>query len=682
MQFPTPSRAACSLTLALVLVVATTVVAQRVSPQPSQVASITREVCKKIEESHLEQTKINDATSEKLVKQFIKDLDPQKMYFLKADIDEFNRYNLVLDDNLKAGNVDFAHLVFKTFLQRLDEGVALADALIDAPHDFTLKEVMEIDAKELPWSSTPAERAERWRKRIKHDLLILKLDKTSDDDAKKRLHKRFRTIKDNMHKTEDIEVLEMYLSALCETFDPHSSYMSPRTLEEFRIQMNLSLDGIGAALKSDDGYTVVASIVPGGAAAADGRLKVNDKIIGVSNDRGEIVDVVDMKLSKVVDQIRGKRGTPIKLQVVTAATGETKVYDLVRQKIELKQQEVKGEIIQSGSRVKGTNARIGVVHIPSFYRDFGAEDSGVEQFKSTARDVRAVLRSFASKGGVDAVVVDLRTNGGGALNEAVEVSGLFIDQGPVVRVKTQRGRVKDLPDEEPGVDFQGPLVVLTNRLSASASEIFAGVIKDYNRGLIVGDRTTHGKGTVQSVMNVGGEQLLKVFNPPDQGALKLTINQFYRVNGDSTQNRGVPSDIALPSFIDNLDLGESFLDNAMKFDQVGPVQHQVYPYVNPEMIAALAERSRKRVAASTDFAKTSSDIEKYLARKQRKTMSLNEEELRKERIDDEQKTKDKIDMGDDYVEGPVFPENAYNNEILAITVDYLDRFRELMTAKK
>ena len=279
------------------------------------------------------------------------------------------------------------------------------------------------------------------------------------------------------------------------------------------------------------------------------------------------------------------------------------------------------------------------------------------------------------------MIVDLRFNGGGALKEAIEVSGLFVGEGPVVQVKDQKGRAKVHSDDEPKPAYSGPLVVVTNRLSASASEIFAGVIKDYNRGLIVGDRTTHGKGTVQSVMNVGA-RFLQLFKPQELGALKLTINQFYRVNGDSTQNLGVPSDVSLPSLLDNMDLGESFLDNAMPFDHIAEVRHKRFSLVKPDMASAMKENSRKRVQASGDFQKTEKDIEKYLARKQRKTVSLNEDELRKERVEEEQKTRDKADTSDDFSEEPVFPDNSYNNEVLSITLDYLGLLREAKTAKK
>jgi carboxyl-terminal processing protease len=706
MLFRTPSRAACTLGLATILLVGSTLLAQQLgtlaSPQPGKIAQL---VCDLIEHEHILQKPIDDTVSERLIDEYTKMLDPQKLYFLAADLDRFNKYRTDLDDLLKAGNVEFAQTLFDVYLARVKERMAVAHKLIDAEHDFTIKESMPLDAKEQPWAQTAEELNERWRRRIKYDMLMLRLEKKSDAakakngasateepaaktveeqmaEARKRLHKRYKGIYDNLRNTEPDEVVEMYLTALCQTFDPHSNYMSPRSQREFEIQMKLKLEGIGAALKLEDGYTVVASIVPGGAAATDGRLKVNDKIVAVGNGTADFVDCVEMKLTKVVDMIRGKAGTKVRLKVVSAATGDTVVYDLTRQQVQLKSAEVKGEIVETSSRVPGSKARVGVLRIPSFYRDFQGAEAHDADFTSTARDVRKVLRSFRDKGGVDAIVIDLRYNGGGALTEAIDVSGLFIDEGPVVQVKVPKGEPKPLVDDEQGGDLTTPLVVVTNRLSASASEIFAGVIKDYGRGLIVGDKTTHGKGTVQTVSPVG-RQPLRFFKQPELGSVKLTIQQFYRVNGQSTQNLGVPSDITLPSLIDNMDLGEQFLDNPMPFDQIGELSHPRLGMVTREMLVALKENSRKRTAASPDFQKVERDIEKYLARKQRKAVTLNEEELRKERVEEEQKARDKAEAIDEMSdEGPVLPDSHYNNEILAITVDYLALLKDRKTAAR
>ncbi|HID23653.1 MAG TPA: tail-specific protease, partial [Planctomycetaceae bacterium] len=461
---------------------------------------------------------------------------------------------------------------------------------------------------------TPEELNERWRKRIKYELLLKKLDGTPLDKAREELHRRYKNIRTMMSQTEDFEKLETYLTALTHCFDPHSSYMSPQSLEEFRIAMELSLEGIGAALRWKDGYTVVEQIIPGGAADADGRLQVGDKIIAVAQgDDGEFVDVVEMKLTKVVRLIRGKRGTVVRLRVKKAETGETKIIALTRQRIELHEQEVKGEILPP-ERTNGK--RIGVIHIPSFYRDFRGEQRGREDFKSAARDLDRVLRRFQQEGGVDGLIIDLRFNGGGALSEAIEVTGLFIDEGPVVQVKSEHGRIKIHSDPIPEALYKGPLVLVTNRLSASASEIFAGAIKDYQRGIIVGDTTTHGKGTVQNVMPVA-RHMFRIFDQEDRGALKLTIQQFYRVNGDSTQNRGVHSDLVLPSRLDHSDVGESFLKNALAFDRIAPVEHYSAGMVTPEMVNSLQRASQQRIQNDPEFRKLQKKIERFIERKNR-----------------------------------------------------------------
>jgi carboxyl-terminal processing protease len=692
MRLHPPSRAASVLTLGVAVLVASTIGASQLTGTANNDQGTAKLVAEMIAKYHISQKQIDDKTSQMLLKRMLKDLDPQKLYFLQTDVDEFSKYRDHLDDLIKVGNVDFARQMFDAYRLRLDERMAVAHKLIDAPHDFTLDETMNVDGDQISWAADVKELNERWRKRIKYDLLMLKLDKTAaaaaPEDGLKRLHKRYDTLKRTAHETEEVEVLEMYLSALSHCFDPHSSYMSPATLEDFNIQMRLSLEGIGAALRGEDGYTTVAQVVPGGAAEKDGRLKVGDKIVAVGQEDGDWVDIVEMKLSRVVRQIRGAAGTKVRLKVVTAA-GETVEYSLVRQKVEMKSSEVKGEIIDAGKWLPGNTGRIGVINIPSFYRDFGGAQQGLDDFKSTARDVQKVLQSFRKDRGmdwaVDGIVVDLRMNGGGALSEAIEVSGLFIDRGPVVQVKEQNGKTKSHDDTESGVVYDGPLVVLCNRLSASASEIFAAAIKDYHRGIVIGDTTTHGKGTVQNVMPVSSQLFRLMNNQQNRGALKLTINQFYRVNGDSTQNRGVESDVVLPSIIDHMDLGESYLENSMAFDKVEPVRHVIYDMVNPGLIAAVKDASQRRVAADPKFQDMQKDIDRYLTRKNRKTVSLNEDTLRQEREDD--KAADAVAKEEEEKEtkpgdAPIFADNEYNKEVLHIAVDYVQTLKQTKTAAR
>ncbi len=677
-------RAIGGLAIGLTVLIATTIFAQQLSSNAPADQETAKLVANMISKYHISQKPLDDRISAMLLNRFVKELDPQKLYFLKSDIDGLARYKDHLDELLKIGKVDFAYEVFALYLKRLDERLVVAHQLIDAPHDFTIDEGMDIDGDQIPWATDVKEINERWRKRIKYDLLTLKFDKTNGEDGRKRLHKRYDTLKHYAHDTEDNEVLEMFLSSLAHCFDPHSSYMSPQTVEDFQIQMKLSLDGIGAALRSEDGMTTVAQIVAGGAAERDGRLKVGDKIVAVGQESGEWQDVIEMKLNRVVRLIRGERGTKVRLRVIKEA-GETAEYVLTRQMIELKASEVKGEIIQASDRVPDLKGRIGVINIPSFYRDFGGAQEGKEDFKSTARDVSKVLKEFRDKGGVDGIIVDLRMNGGGALSEAIEVSGLFIDRGPVVQVKEQNGRIKSHDDEEQGIEYSGPLVVLCNRLSASASEIFAAAVKDYGRGIVVGDTTTHGKGTVQNVMPVSAQMFRVLPGAKDRGALKLTINQFYRVNGDSTQNRGVQSDVVIPSLIDHMDLGESFLDNALAFDHIAAARHAEYDMATPPIVAALKDASAKRIIADVKFQQRAKDIERYLTRKNRKVVSLNEETLRRERDDDKatrdvEKEEEERETKADKL--PVFAKTEYDDEVLHIAVDYASLLKAAKTAAR
>ena len=690
MKLNPPSKAASALSLCMVLLLGTAIFAQKSTAASSATDSDTaKRVCAMVSRFHISGKPINDEISQKLMRRFIKSLDPQKLYFYKSDITNFEAQKNQLDDQLTVGDVKFAYQCFDLYLQRLQERMDYAEQLVDVDHDFTVDESINVDAKKIDFAKDQSEMNERWRKRVKFDVLNLVLDDKKIDEARKQLHKRYSNNVKTMEQTDNPEKLEMYLSALTHCFDPHSSYMSPQTLEDFRISMELSLDGIGAALRADDGFTVVAEIVPGGAADADGRLKAGDKIIAVAQEDGEFVDVVEMKLSKVVRYIRGKRGTIVQLRVKTENNSSPEVYQLTRQNIELSTSEVKGKIIETGERIPGQTGRIGIISIPSFYRDFRGAQRGDENFKSTARDVRKVLYEFRDQGGVDGIVIDLRFNGGGALSEAIEVSGLFVDEGPVVQVKQMDGERKIHRDVEPGAVYNGPLVVVCNRLSASASEIFAGVIKDYKRGLIIGDTTTHGKGTVQNVMPVSN-QMFSFIKGKDLGALKLTINQFYRVNGDSTQNRGVESDIVLPSLIDNMDLGESFLDDAMAFDKTEVAPFAPVDLVNQQILKRLQQSSTKRVVTDKDFKEKQAEIDKYLMKKDQKTISLVEAVRRKEMKDGKAKEKaekkkaeeEKEKNKDPKAKKDIFKKDYYNDEILNITVDYMNVLKNMNTVQR
>jgi len=684
-----PSRAVRTLVFGTAAVVVASVSARHLCSADQADQETARMVARMIPTFHLSQKAIDNDVSAALVDGYVKELDPQKLYFLQSDVDAFQKSRDSLDDALAVGNVDFAYQVFDVYKQRVTSQCELAHKLIDTDPDFTVDEEMLADPDDRAWATTQDELNERWRQWIKRELLEYKLDDKPVEDARKDLHKRYRNLKLlRIDQQQPIDTLETYLTEVAQVFDPHSSYMSPTTWENFEIQFRLSLDGIGAELRPDDGYTIVHSIVAGGAADKDGRLKPKDKILGVGQATGDIVDIFEMKLNDVVKMIRGPSGSIVRLQVKPDAGGETQIYQLTRAKIELTAQAVKGEIIDTEKRI-GRPGRIGVIHVPSFYRDFECFAAGGQNCASAAADVAKVLKQFEQQGGVDAIVVDMRSNGGGALAEAIEMSGHFIDQGPVVQVKDEEGSIEALRDESPGVLTGKPVIVLCNRLAASASEIFAGVIQDYHRGLVIGDTTTHGKGTVQNLMDVAPSQVFgRLLANKQRGKLKLTIQQFYRVNGDSTQNRGVRSDVVLPSIIDHADLGESFLDNALPFDQIAAARYSVNPYVSPEIVASLQQKSEERVSHDKDFQELQTVIGRFLERKNRKTVSLNEAKARADRAKETEDAEAEALLGEEEEEGaakkdaPVFPDRFYENEVLNVAVDYVGALRGASTAAK
>ncbi len=436
--------------------------------------------------------------------------------------------------------------------------------------------------------------------------------------------------------------------------------------------MKLELEGIGASLRGVDGYTVVENVIPGGAADKNGGLKPKDKIVGVGQGpNGPIEDIVDMKLNDVVKMIRGKRGTVVRLEIDPPDNSGRKTIAITRDKIELKDSEARSEIIERGKKADGSPYRIGVIQLPSFYMDMDGARLGLADYRSTTRDVRRLLEDFKTKN-VDAVIVDLRWNGGGSLTEAVNMTGLFIDGGPVVQVKDGAGRTQPYKDPDPGLVWEGPLVVMINKFSASASEIFAGAIQDYDRGIVIGDHSTHGKGTVQQLYDLANA-LFRLQAGPNMGALKLTIQQFYRPGGDSTQNRGVVSNVELPSLTTHLDVGESDLDYALKFSHVNPLPHDDFHMCNSQIVDGLRQRSQNRIAKSDYFAKEERQIKRYEEQKDKKTVTLNKEKFLKERAEldaDKEQEKWFDDMNDP--KRPIYEMDGYGEEALDITVDYLD----------
>jgi carboxyl-terminal processing protease len=630
-------------------------------------------VRRQLENEHFLRKPIDDEIARRWFSSFLEALDPMKVYFLQSDVDSFVQKRESLDELVKKGDVSFAYDVLTRFLQRVDQRLPLIERLIQGPQDFTNDETIVIDRDETKWAKNEAEAEDLWRRRIKYDLLVQKMEKTPPEEAKDKLLRRYRSLAKRWHQMTADELLETYLSSLTSSFDPHTSYMSPGTLENFEIGMRLQLDGIGAQLKGEDGYTTIVELTPGGAADKDGRLKSKDRVVGVGQGKeGEIVDVVDMNLNEVVKLIRGKRGTIVRLKVIPVGENVPKVYDITRAKIELKDAEARGEVIQHGTKPDGAPFKVGVINLPSFYMDMAGAQQGQAEFKSSTRDCKRLLDDFR-KQGVDCVVLDLRSNGGGSLPEAIKLTGLFIDKGPVVQIKDSDKQVRPYDDVDPGVAWDGPLVVLTSKFSASASEILAGAIQDYQRGLIVGDKATHGKGTVQTLLDVGRQLFPRFDSSPQLGAIKVTIQQFYRPSGDSTQLEGVRSDVELPSFTSHLPIGESDLDHALTFDRVPRAEYRSSGQVTDGMVAMLREASAKRVQANKDFEKLAGNIARYEKRKDEKTISLKESDFERQwnegkaAEDEEEKKLEEMESQ----KKPVVRRDYYFDEALNVTIDYL-----------
>jgi len=649
------------------------------APQPgANDRHIAVAVRRHLEREHFLRRPIDDGIAKLWFDAFIEALDPMKVYFLQSDIDQFTAKRDTLDDGVKRGDVNFAYEVLARFLQRVDQQLPVIERLIDAPHDFTKDETIVIDRDHTAWAKTEAELEDTWRKRIKYDLLVQKMEETPPEEAKDKLHRRYKSFAKRMHQMTADELLEIYLSSLTASFDPHTSFMSPGTLENFEIGMRLQLDGIGAQLKSEDGYTTIVELTPGGAADRDGRLKSKDRVVGVGQgNEGDVTDTVDMNLNEVVKLIRGKRGTVVRLKVIPVGETAPKVYDITRDKIELKDAEARGEIIEHGKKGDGSPYRIGVINLPSFYMDMEGAQQGQADFKSSTRDTQRLLEDFRQKG-VDCVVLDLRNNGGGSLPEAIKLTGLFIDRGPVVQIKDADQQVRPYDDVDPGVVWEGPLVVLTNKFSASASEILAGAIQDYRRGLIVGDDATHGKGTVQSLLDLGRQLFRRFDNAPSLGAIKITMQQFYRPSGASTQLEGVKSDVTLPSITTHLPVGESDLDHAIPFDRVPAARYEPTGQVTETVIDLLRKRSAERVAGDEKFKDLSVDIDRYNKRKDEKTISLAESEFTKQWNEGKKAEKEEEERLEqsEFSKRPVVKRDYYFDEAMNVTVDYLRSLAE------
>ena len=577
------------------------------------------EIVAYIELRHYRNLAFNDHLSSLVFDRYILELDKNHYYLLASDIKHFENFRFELDEALNAGNLDAAYFIFNRFQKRNIERMVYQINLIEHGMDkldFSLEESLEVDREHAAWAKTPKALDALWRKRVKNTVLNLKLAGKSMEEIKTTLSKRFKSQLNRITQTEAEDAFRIYIKALTQTFDPHSEYFSPRASKNFNIHMSLSLEGIGAVLTSENEYTKVVRLIASGPADKGGELKPGDKIIGVGQGKKEIENVVGWRLGDVVEKIRGPKGTQVRLEVIHSKFSDdrTQTINIRRDKVKLEDKSAKKEILSVplGDRTY----KVGVIDLPTFYIDFEGSKRGDPNYKSTTRDVKKLILEL-KQAKVDGIIIDLRNNGGGSLQEANSLTGLFIKEGPTVQIRDFRHMITNLEDDDAGIFYDGPLAVLVNRLSASASEIFAGAIQDYQRGLIIGSQT-FGKGTVQALLGL------------KQGQLKITHAMFFRVNGESTQNRGVIPNLTLPSLYDNEEFGESALARALPWSQIDADDYTRFPSFSP-YLKSLKTSHQNRVKRDPGFNLLIEEITKLKELRERKVISLNEVAREKER---------------------------------------------------
>ncbi len=623
-----------------------------------QHATASKRVTSRFTRSHYKHFTLNDEFSQAIFTRYIEMLDFNRNVFTQADIDSFNKLSVGLDDQLKNGENQIAFDVYNQSIVRRYERFKYALSLLDEEMKFDTDEVIVLDRSEESWAKDTAELDELWRKRVKYDALNLKLTDKEWPEIKEILGKRYNNAIKRLSQTHNEDAFQLYMNAFAREVDPHTSYLSPRNAEQFQSEMNLSLEGIGAVLQMTDDYTVIRSLVAGGPASSSKQLGEGDKILGVGQDGEEIVDVIGWRLDDVVQLIKGPKGTKVMLQILPEGKdAKSHVVTIVRDKIRLEDRAVKSEVIEQDGK------KIGVLEVPSFY-------------VGLAKDTDKLIAELTEQD-VDGIIVDLRNNGGGALTEATALSGLFIESGPVVQVRDSYGRVNVNSDTDGNISYKGPLTVLINRYSASASEIFAAAMQDYGRAIILGENS-FGKGTVQQHRSLN--HIYDLFEK-ELGYVQYTIQKFYRINGGSTQNKGVVPDISFPSAVDPAETGESVEDNALPWDQIDRVKYQTLQR-NEEIIEKLSAKHVARIADDLEFSFIQEDIAKYQSEKDDNTLSLNEaarraesdesDELRLSRINQRQIAngdeafKTLTDVPKDY-EVP----DAYLDESVAIMIDLI-----------
>ncbi|MES2624575.1 MAG: carboxy terminal-processing peptidase [Pseudomonadota bacterium] len=584
----------------------------------------TTSIIDQLRRNHYSEIHFDDHFAGIMLDSYIKTLDGGRLYFTQADITEFEQYRTKLDDLLLSGNIEAGYLIYNRYQHRLIERLVYSINQVEDPanvFDFTVDETLQLDREMAPWATDENELRELWRKQVKSNVLSLKLTDKTVDEVRELLSKRFRSQLSQVLKTNGLDVYQSYMDAMTMSFDPHTQYYAPRAAENFNMSMRLSLEGIGAVLTTEDEYTKVVSVVTGGPAEMTGELHPSDKILGVAQGDEPFVDVIGWRVDDVVQLVRGEKGSVVRLNVMPEGAGlETKVVSITRDTVKLEDSSAKSEIVEV--EYEGQKHKIGVIELPTFYIDFEALQRRDPNYRSSTKDVQALLEKLKADG-VEGIVVDLRRNGGGSLSEANSLVGLFIRRGPTVQVRDAEGNNIVQGDSDPEIIYEGPMAVLVNRLSASASEIFAGAIQDYQRGIVMGSQT-FGKGTVQELI------------PMDEGQMKITRAKFYRISGESTQHKGVTPDIVFPDLYDaSEDIGESALPTALPWDTIDPNYYRPYTELKP-LMPELATSHDQRLAADPDFVFIRAQINRALENRDTKEITLNEEKLLAEREEDDQ----------------------------------------------
>jgi carboxyl-terminal processing protease len=599
---------------------------------------------------HYQKPQINDKFSSEALDNYIKHIDPSHVYFLESDLSEFEKFRYSIDESIiSTGDLSPAYEIFNRYQTRLLDRINFAITYLnDSTHfNYTLNDSFMSDREEAPYAKTADEMNRLWEQKLRYECLAVKVTGKDYKSYSETIRKRYENLRKFASKTKSEDVFQAYCNSLAELADPHTNYFSPRASEDFNTSMRLSLEGIGATLQTDNEHTKVNQIVKGGPADKSKKLLAGDKIIGVAQGDSDIVNVIDWRLDDVVALIRGKKGTIVRLEIIPASEPNvTKIISLKRDKIVLEDQSAKSSIKEI--KRDGKTYKYGVISLPAFYIDFEAARRGDPQYKSTTRDVKKLIGEL-KKQNVSGIIIDLRNNGGGSLQEAVELTGLFIKSGAVVQVKDAAGITRSEVDKDPEVFYEGPLTVLVNRFSASASEIFAAAMQDYGRAIVLGEKT-FGKGTVQNVVDLN--EFIR-FDNKTVGQVKLTIAKFYRINGSSTQHKGVIPDIEFPSIYADAEFGEDASTHALPWDQIGAVKYEMVNSVNPDVINQLRTKHDVRMAKSDEYAYLQEDIKVFEDLKKDKYITLNEAKYKKENDEaDAKKKKREAARKDKHVTNP------------------------------